>query len=134
MTPPSLSLRDALEQAILLSVGAASLTRDRVEQIVGELVAQGRVSAEDGRVIMDRLIARVVDPQRPTPSGLVGHLEATLRSALSDAGVVTRNEVEDLRVHVAELDHRLRLLEGATEPAPTGDETPASDATSAPAE
>ncbi len=48
MTPPS--LRDALEQAILLSVGAASLTRDRVEQIVGELVAQGRVSAEDGRV------------------------------------------------------------------------------------
>jgi len=132
MTPPS--LRDALEQAILLSVGAASLTRDRVEQIVGELVAQGRVSAEDGRVIMDRLIARVVNPQRPTPSGLVGHLEATLRSALSDAGVVTRNEVEDLRVHLAELDHRLRLLEGAAEPTPTADETPASDATSAPAE
>jgi len=126
MTPPS--LRDTLEQAILLSVGAASLTRDRVEQIVGELVAQGRVSAEDGRVIMERLIARVVDPQRPSPSGLIGHLEDTLRSALSDAGVVTRPEVEDLRVHLAELDHRLRLLEGAAEP------TPAGDATSAPAE
>jgi polyhydroxyalkanoate synthesis regulator phasin len=132
MTPPS--LRDALEQAILLSVGAASLTRDRVEQIVGELVAQGRVSAEDGRVIMDRLISRVVDPQRPTPSGLVGHLEDTLRSVLSDAGVVTRNEVEDLRVHLAELDHRLRLLEGAAEPTPTGEETPASDAPRAAAE
>jgi len=115
-------------------VGAASLTRDRVEQIVGELVAQGRVSAEDGRVIMDRLIARVVDPQRPTPSGLVGHLEDTLRRALSDAGVVTRNEVEDLRVHLAELEHRLRLLEGSAEPTATGDEAPASDVTSAPAE
>lgn len=132
MTPPS--LRDTLEQAILLSVGAASLTRDRVEQIVGELVAQGRVSAEDGRVIMDRLITRVVDPQRPTPSGLIGHLEESLRNALSDAGVVTRNEVEDLRVHVAELDHRLRLLEGSAEPTLTGDDTPADDATSAPAE
>jgi polyhydroxyalkanoate synthesis regulator phasin len=109
MTPPS--LRDALEQAILLSVGAAALTRERVEQIVGELVAQGRVSAEDGRVLMERLIGRVVDPGRPTPSGLLGHLEDTVRGVLSDAGVVTRSEVDDLRVHLAELDHRLRLLE-----------------------
>jgi len=116
MTPPS--LRDTLEQAILLSVGAASLTRDRVEHIVGELVAQGRVSAEDGRVLMERLIARVVDPQRPTPSGLIGHLEASMRGALADAGVVTRTEVDDLRVYVAELDHRLRLLEGAAEAPP----------------
>jgi polyhydroxyalkanoate synthesis regulator phasin len=109
MTPPS--LRDALEQAILLSVGAAALTRERVEQIVGELVTQGRVSAEDGRVLMERLIGRVVDPARPTPSGLLGYLEDTVRGVLSDAGVVTRPEVDDLRVHLAELDHRLRLLE-----------------------
>ena len=132
MTPPS--LRDALEQAILLSVGAASLTRDRVEHIVGELVSQGRVSAEDGRVLMDRLIARVVDPQRPTPSGVIGHLEDSLRGALSDAGVVTRSEVEDLRVHLAELDHRLRLVEGVAEPTPAGDETPPATRRAAPAE
>ena len=122
MTPPS--LRDALEQAILLSVGAASLTRDRVEHIVGELVAQGRVSAEDGRVLMERLIARVVDPQRSSPSGVVGHLEDAMRGALADAGVVTRAQVDDLRVHVAELDHRLRLLEGAGDDAPAPDEAP----------
>jgi polyhydroxyalkanoate synthesis regulator phasin len=122
MTPPS--LRDALEQAILLSVGAASLTRDRVEHIVGELVAQGRVSAEDGRILMERLIARVVDPQRPSPSGVIGHLEDAMRGALSDAGVVTRAEVDDLRVHLAELDHRLRLIEGAADDATTPDEAP----------
>jgi polyhydroxyalkanoate synthesis regulator phasin len=111
MTPPS--LRDALEQTILLSVGAASLTRERVDHIVGELVAQGRVSAEDGRILMERLIARVVDPQRPSPSGVIAHLEDAVRGALSDAGVVTRAEVDDLRVHLAELDHRLRRLEAA---------------------
>ena len=122
MTPPS--LRDAIEQAILLSVGAASLTRDRVEHIVGELVAQGRVSAEDGRILMERLIARVVDPQRPSPSGVIGHLEDAMRGALSDAGVVTRAEVDDLRVHLAELDHRLRLIEGAADDTTTPDEAP----------
>ena len=110
VTPPS--IRDAVEQAILLSVGAAALTRDRIEGIVGELVAQGRVSADDGRELVERLITRVVDPQRPSPSGLMGHVEDTLRSALSDAGVVTRAEVDDLRVHLAELDHRLRIIEG----------------------
>ncbi len=118
MTPPS--LRDALEQAILLSVGAASLTGDRVEHIVGELVAQGRVSAEDGRLLIERLIARVVEPARPSPSGMLGQLEDTLRGALSDAGVVTRAEVDDLRVHLAELEHRMRLLEGDSAPGPRG--------------
>jgi polyhydroxyalkanoate synthesis regulator phasin len=109
MTPPS--LRDAVEQAILVSVGAASLTRDRIDHIVGELVSQGRISTEDGRVVIDRLVRRVVDPRRPTAQGLVGHLEDTMRTALSEAGVVTRAEVDDLALHVAELDHRLRLLE-----------------------
>ena len=118
MTPPS--IRDAVEQAILLSVGAAALTRDRIDGIVGELVAQGRVSADDGRVLVERLIARVVDPQRPSPSGIMGHVEDTLRGALADAGVVTRAEVDDLRVHLAELDHRLRIVEGR--PAPSDDE------------
>jgi polyhydroxyalkanoate synthesis regulator phasin len=124
VTPPS--IRDAVEQAILLSVGAAALTRDRVEGIVGELVAQGRVSADDGRVLVERLIARVVDPERPSPSGLMGHVEDTLRGALSDAGVVTRAEVDDLRVHLAELDHRLRIIEGAR-PAASGDDAPGGD-------
>jgi polyhydroxyalkanoate synthesis regulator phasin len=124
MTP--LSLRDALEQAILLSVGAASLTRERVEQIVGELVAQGRVSTDDGRELMERLIARVVEPGRPSPGGLLGHIEDTLRGALADAGVVTRAEVDDLRVHLAELEHRLRLLERARslEDGDTADQPP----------
>lgn len=124
MTPPS--IRDAVEQAILLSVGAAALTRDRIEGIVGELVAQGRVSAEDGRELVERLIARVVDPQRPSPSGLMGHVEDTLRGALSDAGVVTRAEVDDLRVHLAELDHRLRIVEGGATP-DAAEDPPASD-------
>lgn len=109
MTPPS--IRDAVEQAVLLSIGAASLTRGRIEQVVGELVAQGRVSADDGRVLVERLVRRVIDPQRTTQSGIVGHVEDTLRGALADAGVVTRAEVDDLRVQLAELDHRLRLLE-----------------------
>jgi polyhydroxyalkanoate synthesis regulator phasin len=120
VTPPS--LRDAVEQAILISVGAASLTRDRVEHVVGELVSQGRISTDDGRVLVDRLISRVVDPQRPTASGLVGHLEDSVRTALSDAGVVTRAEVDDLKVHLAELDHRLRLVESRDVPPDAADD------------
>jgi polyhydroxyalkanoate synthesis regulator phasin len=122
MTPPS--IRDAVEQAILLSVGAAALTRDRIEHVVGELVAQGRVSADDGRVLIERLVGRVVDPQRATPTGIMGHFEDAIRGTLADAGVVTRAEVDDLRVHLAELDHRLRLLESGHAPEAAQDTPP----------
>ena len=132
MTPPS--LRDAIEQTILLSVGAASLTRDRVEQIIGELVAQGRVSAEDGRVIMDRLIARVVDPRRPTPPGSSAIWRRRCAARSQTPACVTRGEVDDLRVQLAELDHRRVCSKGRRSPPAPARSTPACDATSPPAE
>jgi polyhydroxyalkanoate synthesis regulator phasin len=123
MTP---DVRGAVEQAILLSIGAASITRDRVEGIVGELVRQGRMSGEEGRAVVERLVSRTVGEAR-TPAGLLGSLEGGLRGALREAGLVTRADVDDIRVQLAELDHRLRLLEGsppAGAPGGTGPDAP----------
>lgn len=108
------SVRETIEQAILLSVGAASLTRDRVEGVVAELVRQGRLSTDDGRAMVERLVDRAVHTDaRTRPAGLVGQIESGLRAGLREAGLVTRADLDDLQVHLAELEHRIRLLEDA---------------------
>ncbi|HWH14523.1 MAG TPA: hypothetical protein VNT51_07240 [Miltoncostaeaceae bacterium] len=110
------NMRDTLEQAIVLSLGAAALTRDRVEGIVGELVRQGRVSSDEGRGMVERLVQRATSTEGRAPSamhGVVGQIEQGLRGAFREAGLVTANELDEVRVHLSELEHRLRLVEAA---------------------
>ena len=45
-----MSPREAVEQAIFVAVGAASLTRDRAQAIVDDLVRRGQMTDEEGRV------------------------------------------------------------------------------------
>lgn len=116
------SVRETVEQAILLSVGAASLTRERVEGIVAELVRQGRMSGEEGRAMVERLVSRTVKGEGRTAgvSGVVGQLESGLRSAFREAGLVTRADLDDVTVQLAELEHRIRLLEAGGAAVPLG--------------
>jgi polyhydroxyalkanoate synthesis regulator phasin len=114
-------VREAIEQAIVISIGAASLTRERAQSAVDELVRRGTVRAEDGRQMVDRLMARARGETGPA-TGLVGRVEEGLRSTLRDVGVVTRSEIEDLELRLAELEHRIRLLETQPVTAPAASE------------
>ena len=105
--------REAIEQAILASVGAAALTKDRAEGIVADLVARGYVGAEEGRSIVTRLMARARGEGPPAQTGLLGRIEGGAQSAFRELGLATEANIDDLRVRLAELERRLTLLEGA---------------------
>ncbi|HJZ62586.1 MAG TPA: hypothetical protein VKD47_10575 [Miltoncostaeaceae bacterium] len=106
------SPREAVEQAILVSVGAASLTRDRAESIVNELVARGTLGREEGTAMLGRLMARVRGEGPPSPVGLLGKVEGGAQAAFRELGLATRSDLLELRIRLAELERRLVLLEG----------------------
>jgi polyhydroxyalkanoate synthesis regulator phasin len=103
-------VRTSIERAVLLSIGAASLTRERAEAAVAELVHAGQVRGDEGRAIVDRLMARVRGESAPLP-GLLGRLEEGVQGAMREAGLVGRAELEEVLLRLAELEHRLGLLE-----------------------
>ena len=49
---------ETLERLILLQIGAAAATRDRVQEIVDSLVEQGRVEREEGRTVVNDVMNR----------------------------------------------------------------------------
>jgi polyhydroxyalkanoate synthesis regulator phasin len=114
--------RDAIEQTIVVSIGAASLTRERAQAVVDELVRRGTLGAEEGKAMVDRVMARVRGEAGPT-AGVLGRVEEGVRGVMRDVGVVTRPEVEDLDMRLAALEHRIKLLESAagTAPSPAGE-------------
>ena len=86
------SLRDLAERVALALVGAVSLTGERVERFAGDLTSVN-VGAE--------------------------HVGQRLSGIFRDLGLVTREDWEELDLRVAQLEHRVRLLEdGAGRPAP----------------
>jgi polyhydroxyalkanoate synthesis regulator phasin len=120
---------DTIERLILLQIGAASLTRERVQEAVNRLVEQGRMEREEGRAAVEDVLNRA----RERSTGARGLLDASVQQGLRGVGVPNREAYEDLLFRVEQLEHRVRLLEdrpeapgpeAPTEPLPTAPEPP----------
>ena len=96
-----------LERLILLQIGAAAATRERIEQAVEGLVQQGRVQREEGRELVNDVMSRASERS----GGARSLLDASVQQGLRGAGVPTREDYEDLMFRVEQLEHRVRLIE-----------------------
>lgn len=111
-----ISVREAIERTMLLSLGAASLTRERAEAVVDDFVRRGQLGGDEGRAIVDRLMARVRG-EGASGAGLLERLEGGVQGALREVGVASRADLAEIELRMDELEHRLRLLEGPSAPA-----------------
>lgn len=112
-------MRERLERLILLQIGAAAATRDRIEQAVSELVEQGRIEREEGRGVAEDVMRRA----RERSSGARGLVESSVQQGLRGAGVPNREDYEDLVFRLEQLEHRVRALERDDTPE-AGEEPP----------
>ena len=111
---------DTLERLILLQIGAAAVTRERVQEVVNRLVEQGRMEREEGRAIVEDVVTRA----RERSTGARGLIDASVQQGLRGVGVPNRESYEDLLFRVEQLEYRVRLLEDR--PTATPEAPPAS--------
>ena len=119
---------ETLERLILLQIGAAAVTRERVQEAVNRLIAQGRMEREEGRTVVNEVLNRA----RERSEGARALFDASVQQGLRGAGVPNREAYEDLLFRVEQLEHRVRLLENRPGPPASRPETPA-EAVTAPA-
>ncbi|MDX6506560.1 MAG: hypothetical protein QOG06_1204 [Gaiellaceae bacterium] len=100
-------LRELAEKVVLAGVGAVALTAERADSLAEELAARGGIGRDEARRLVDELVGRWrsegVRLSERTGTGLTG--------VFRELGLVTRGEFEELELRVAQLEHRLRLLE-----------------------
>jgi polyhydroxyalkanoate synthesis regulator phasin len=110
MAEPDSGDRGLAEQVLLGAVGAISLTAERADALADELAARGGMRRDEARALVRDLVSRwrgdAVRVGERTGAGLQG--------ALRQLGLVLREEYEELELRVAQLEHRLRLLENAS--------------------
>lgn len=104
-------LRDLIERTFLAGMGAAALTMDRVQELVEEFVRKGQLSTDEGRDVVDRLVARSREEART----VLKKADASLHGAYQDLGLSTKSELEDMEFRLRQLEHRVQLLEAAAD-------------------
>jgi polyhydroxyalkanoate synthesis regulator phasin len=95
--------RGTLEQLLLAGVGGLALTAERVEALAAAIAERTSMAPADARALVDEQLTRW--------RGDVNRIAERAGRLTHELGLATREEVEELRLQVAQLDHRLRLLE-----------------------
>ncbi len=101
------TLRETAEDLFLAGVGVVALTKDRTDELVEELVGRGKVSREDAKEVVDEVVGR----WRGEALRVGERAGSTFASLFREVGLVTRREYEELELRLAQLEHRLRLVE-----------------------
>jgi polyhydroxyalkanoate synthesis regulator phasin len=102
------SVVDALEKVGLAALGAVALTAERADALADELARAGGMRRDEARELIEQSAHR----WRGEAMRLSERAGAGLEGFFQQFGLVSRSELEELELQVAQLEHRLRMVEG----------------------
>ena len=98
-----------LKKSLLAGLGAALLTKDRVEEVTRKLVDDARISKEDA----ERLTEELVQTGERQWDELEKSVAESFRNGLDRLNMASRRELQELQTRVEDLEMRLSMLEKA---------------------
>ncbi len=111
---------DSAERLILAAFGALSLSAERIDALADRISELGGIRRDEARSALEDLQSR----WRGDAVRLSERTGKTLERAFQELGLVSRREYDELELRVAQLEHRVRLVESSADGAPTDLEPP----------
>ena len=99
---------NGIEKLALAALGAVSLTAERADQLADALAEKGGLRRDEAVALVNDLTQR----WRGDAIRLSERAGEGLAGVFRELGLVTREEFDELELRVAQVEHRLRLLEG----------------------
>ena len=99
--------RGAVETVTLAGIGAIALVAQHADELATEIAARIGVERDEVRSV----IADVLDSWRREAARLGESGGSMAAKAASELGAASRDALSDLELRVAQVEHRLKLLE-----------------------
>lgn len=106
---------DLFRKGYLVGLGLASLTREKVEEVVDELVRRGEVAEKDRPRVVDDMITRMRDEQKR----LTSMLRETAQKVVVEMGVPSRQQFDELLKRVEKVEQAAHSHETTAKNDPT---------------
>ena len=102
---------DLLKKTYLLGLGLATITRDKLEEVVDELIKRGELAEKDRHHVVDELMERArVEQKRLSDS-----VRQAAQKVVTEMGIPSRSEFEQL---LERLDQLEKSLKASAKPKP----------------
>ena len=108
MDGPVSKPRQLVSELALAAVGVAALTADRIDTLAEVIAARSNVASVDE---VRELLREQVESWREEAARVGGQAASRVSALARELGLVTREEADELELRVAQLEHRLHLLE-----------------------
>jgi polyhydroxyalkanoate synthesis regulator phasin len=92
-------MKELLKNVVYAGVGAAFLTRDKIEEVRGELVNKGKLTKDEGKEFVEDLIKK----SESAKDQLELWLNRQVEDRVKQLDLATSDEVADLRRKIEEL-------------------------------
>ena len=107
MAGPAKEDRDVVERLALAALGVVALTAERIEELANDLSERGGMRRDEARQLLEDAAGR----WRGDAARFGERASGSLAGVARQLGLVTREELDELELRVAQLEHRLRLVE-----------------------
>lgn len=94
---------DFVRKSLMLGLGTLSVTREKAENLVSDLVKRGEVTSEEAKKLVGELVKRGEEEREE----LVTTIQRELERFRLDLGLVTRKDYEQLEERLRRLEERL---------------------------
>jgi polyhydroxyalkanoate synthesis regulator phasin len=95
-------MKDLLEKGIAATLGFWLLLHEKADDIIKEMIEQGKIAPEEGRKFLDELSVRVEKEK----NSLKGKMKSYSQIRISELGFVTKSEFEKLSARVDSLEKK----------------------------
>jgi polyhydroxyalkanoate synthesis regulator phasin len=94
---------DIIKKAMLLGLGLFSLTKEKAEEFVDDLIKRGEVTREERFKVVDKLLEQAEKQERE----LVGKISETVQKVITDIGLPTKKELDEISKRLEEIEKRV---------------------------
>jgi len=101
-----MAMLDLFEKSLLFSLGAAAMTKNKAEDVFGELVKQAKLSPEEGRKVLDNIL----EQGKKTNEELTERIEEVIKTR-GHSLLPCNATIKQLQAKIDDLEARLAKLE-----------------------
>ena len=96
-------MSDLIKKTILTGLGIASLTKEKAENLVKDLIKEGEVSEGEGSKLVKELLEKVEDNKKTMEK----KIEKTVCDALKKLNIPNRKDIASLNSKIDKLEKKL---------------------------
>ncbi len=97
-------MQDLLKKALSLGLGALLVSKDKIEDVVNELVKKGELGQEEGKNLVNELIGK----GEASMNEIEVKIEKIVKSVTEKLSLPTRKELNELKSEIEQLKEKLK--------------------------